>query len=92
MNAVCEIPLLFEKNYGKYFDAVIGIWTPESVRHQRLANFRKMSSEDISRREKNQFSAEKKIELADFCIVNDGTLDDVARQIDELLNNIIIGK
>ena len=89
INAVCEIPLLFESGYQKYFDAVIGIWTPEKLRHDRLKIFRNMSDDDIKSREQNQLSAEKKIELADYCIVNDGTVDDIGRQIDLLLKDII---
>ena len=87
-NAVCEVPLLFEKDYAKFFDAVIGIWTPDALRHERLKKFRNMSDEDIAAREKNQFSAEKKIELADYCIVNDGNTDDIERQIRELLRTV----
>ena len=88
LDAVCEIPLLFEKDYADRFDAVIGIWTPDDLRHERLIKYRNMSREDISRREKNQFSAEKKIELSDYCIVNDGNFDDIARQIDQLLDTL----
>ena len=51
-----------------------------------------MSDEDISRREKNQFTAEKKVELADYCIVNDGDIEDIEQQISELLKNITLNK
>ena len=88
VNAVCEVPLLFESGYRKYFDVVVGIWTPDELRHARLQNLRNMSPEDIAARERNQFSPEKKIEMADYCIVNDGTIDDISRQIDLLLQDI----
>ena len=88
INAVCEVPLLFERGYQKYFDAVVGIWTPDDLRRKRLMSLRNMNPDDIFRREQNQFSAEKKIELSDYCIINDGTVDDIGRQIDLLLYNI----
>lgn len=88
-NAICEIPLLFEKNYAGFFDAVIGIWVPEKLRRTRLKELRNMSEEDISRREANQFSAEKKIELADYCIVNDGCIGETEKQIKELLKSLL---
>ena len=88
VNAVCEVPLLFESGYQKYFDAVVGIWTPDELRHRRLYSLRNMSHDDIAARERNQFSPEKKIEMADYCIVNDGTIEDISRQIDLLLQEI----
>lgn len=88
VNAICEVPLLFESGYQKDFDAVVGIWTPDELRHERLHKLRNMSHEDIVSRERNQFSPEKKIEMADYCIVNDGTIEDISRQIDLLLQEI----
>ena len=89
INAVCEIPLLFERGYQKYFDAVVGIWTPDNLRRDRLKNLRNMNFDDIMQRELNQWSAEKKVELSDYCIVNDGRIDDIGRQVDLLLHTIM---
>lgn len=88
VDAVCEVPLLFENGYQRYFDAVVGIWTPDSLRRERLQQMRNMSAEEIVRREHNQFSSERKIELSDYCIVNDGTVEDIGRQLELLLKEI----
>ena len=88
IDAVCEVPLLFEKNYQEKFDATIGIWTPEALRHERLKKLRNMDEEDIKKREAQQLSPEKKIELADFCIVNDGGLEQIYEQVDFIINSL----
>ena len=80
-DAVCEVPLLFEKDYAGKFDAVVGIWTPEKIRYGRLEKFRNISASEAKRREQHQFSAEKKIEYADYCVVNDGGLQELKKEI-----------
>ena len=87
-NAVCEIPLLFEKNYQKYFDAVISVWTPDNLRIERLKTYRNMSEPEIAEREVLQYSAVKKMELADYCLINDGSRKSLEKQIDELIENL----
>ena len=88
IDAICEVPLLFEKGYEKKFDAVVGIWTPENIRYERLEKFRNLSAENASKREKLQLSAEKKIEYADFCIVNDGSIDELKKEITLLVEQL----
>ena len=87
-NAVCEVPLLFEKGYEDKFDAVVGIWTPDDIRYERLAKFRNLSVENARQREKYQLSAEKKIERADFCVVNDGGMDELKKEIGLLVEQL----
>ncbi|MBO7154197.1 MAG: dephospho-CoA kinase [Lentisphaeria bacterium] len=88
INAICEVPLLFEKGYQDKFDAVIAIWTPDDLRHERLKKMRNMDDEYIRKRESQQLSPEKKIELADFCVVNDSTLEEVEKQVTEIIGSL----
>ena len=88
LDAICEVPLLFEKGYENKFDAVVGIWTPDDIRRERLAKFRNISAENAVQREKLQLPPEKKIERADFCVVNDGTVEELKREISLLIEQL----
>ncbi len=90
-DAVCEVPLLFEKDYAGKFDAVVGIWTPDEIRYERLAKFRNISTSEAKRREQYQLSAEKKIERSDYCVVNDGGIQELKKEIILLVEQLKSG-
>ena len=72
-NIMVEVPLLFEKNLEKEFDKVISIWSPFALRRQRLAA-RNWDHAECSRRERLQWSADRKLAAADYGIINVGSL------------------
>jgi dephospho-CoA kinase len=82
---VAEIPLLFEKGYQDLFDTVLCVWSPVEVRKKRLAAYRNFSAEEFESREQHQLSADKKLEQADFAVINCGEANELYRQLDELL-------
>lgn len=67
-----ESAILFEKNYGKYFDKIIFVSAPEDVRLQRVMKRDECSEENVRSRMRLQMSEETKISKADFVIYNDG--------------------
>lgn len=85
-NAVAEIPLLYEGGYEELFDAVLCVWAPPGVRQKRLESCRNFSAEEFSAREQHQMAADKKLERADFAVINSGKAEDLYRQLDELLS------
>lgn len=68
---VIEIPLLFEHDWQIEFDFTVAVWTDHEVRRKRLAA-RGIDSIEADRRERCQWSAERKLESADFAIINNG--------------------
>ena len=84
-DAAAEIPLLFEGNYQDRFDATLTVWSKPAIRRERLRQYRHFSAEEFARREARQLSADRKLELADFALVNDGSAAELAWQLDELL-------
>ncbi|MBP5531773.1 MAG: dephospho-CoA kinase [Lentisphaeria bacterium] len=80
-----EIPLLYEKGYAPRFDRVIAVWCDDGIRRRRLREFRGMSDEEILRRESCQWPAERKLEAADFAVVNHGTVRQLEEQFERLL-------
>ena len=80
-----EIPLLFEKGYAPRFDKVIAVWCDDELRRRRLRESRGMSDDAIRRREACQWPSERKLEAADFAVINHGSVDDLEEQFRRLL-------
>ncbi len=75
-----EIPLLFEKNLETGFDFVIAVYVSEEERVQRLLH-KGFSVETIQRRSQRQWSVDRKAELADFVLLNQGNLSFLEDQV-----------
>ncbi|MDR2511377.1 MAG: dephospho-CoA kinase [Bacteroidales bacterium] len=69
---IFESAIIFENNLENWFDKIISVYAPEALAVERaVARNDFLTQEDIVQRMKNQISADKKREKADFVIVND---------------------
>lgn len=66
-----EAAILFESNAHKGLDYVIAISAPEKLRIERIMQRDGVSEEQVKQRMQNQWPERKKVQLADFVIVND---------------------
>jgi dephospho-CoA kinase len=84
---VYEIPLLFETNAHERFDLVI---TVESEMENRIARLRGrgMHISEIEGRIAAQATREQRIGIADFLIENDGTEDELLRQVENIWDSL----
>ena len=80
--AVAEVPLWFETGWTCPGAAVAVIVCPDEVRHARLRETRSWSDAKIAAVESWQWKQQDKIAAADLLIRNDGTLDDLEREVD----------
>ena len=80
---ILEIPLLFECGWEKLTDRTIAVWSPPGEQMKRLLE-RGWSREHAEYRIRSQFSADRKLELADYGIINDSGMDTLRRQCEEL--------
>lgn len=87
---VCVIPLLFESGMHKEsFEKTITVSAPESLCIQRSMQ-RDGSNEDMVRqRLKCQMSQKEKESLADFVILNDGTLHELEIKVQNLYTDLL---
>ena len=85
--AVFEVPLLFERNWNIGLNGTIAVWSPPEIQLQRLLA-RGWSAEEAERRCKAQFSADKKLELADYGIINDDSMEKLKQQCNILNQNV----
>jgi dephospho-CoA kinase len=67
--AVAEIPLLYETGGEERFDRVIVVTAPTEVREARRGA--------VAEREDRLVPEEEKVQRADFCYVNDGSLEEL---------------
>ena len=84
---VYEIPLLVETGAHERFDVVI---TVESEMENRIARLRGrgMHISEIEGRVAAQATREQRIEVADFLIENDGSEDELLRQVENIWDSL----
>jgi dephospho-CoA kinase len=80
--AVVEVPLLFETGMEKAFDTTIAVISDEETRRARAEA---RGHELLEERSARQLTQEEKAARADHAIRNDGSLEDLERELSELL-------
>ena len=85
---VCVIPLLFERNLADEYDAIVLVDAPRPVRLERLVATRGLEETDAMNMIASQMPAELKRARADYCIDNDGSLEDLEREVDALWSSL----
>jgi dephospho-CoA kinase len=69
---VKEAAIIFEAKLRSYYDYVIGVTAPESLRIERVMKRDRSSREKIQQRIRQQMDEQEKMNLCDFVILNDG--------------------
>ena len=70
--AIKEAALIFEAGLEKFFDFMVGVTAPESLRMERSINRDQTTAENVLHRMQQQMDEKEKISRCDFVIVNDG--------------------
>lgn len=82
-----QIPLLVETGGAERFNKVIVVHSSEETRRERL-RARGMFASDIDKRIAAQASDEERLAIADYLIRNEGTRDDLLRQVEEIYEQL----
>jgi dephospho-CoA kinase len=85
---VCVIPLLFERNLVEEFDAIVLVDAPRPLRLERMVTTRGLEETEAMNMIVSQMPAELKRARADFVIENDGSLEDLERDVDALWSSL----
>ncbi|HKN57259.1 MAG TPA: dephospho-CoA kinase [Gemmatimonadaceae bacterium] len=85
---VCVIPLLFERNLVEEYDAIVLVDAPRPLRLERLVATRGLEETDAMNMIASQMPAELKRARADYVIENNGSLDDLERDVDALWSSL----
>ena len=77
---MAEVPLLFEKQLNNWFDFTVCVTTDSTLQLRRLEQ-RGIAPELARQRIAKQLPLARKCEMADFVILNDGSLDFLRDQV-----------
>ncbi len=83
--AVVEVPLLFEAAMEDAFDATVAVVADDEVRERRLLD---RGQSGLAGREGRQLDQTEKADRADHVLRNDGTLEELEREVAKLLEQI----
>ena len=84
---IYEIPLLVETGAQDRFDMVVTVESSLENRISRLRQ-RRMHISEIEGRIASQATREQRIEVADFLIENDGSEDELLRQVENIWDSL----
>jgi dephospho-CoA kinase len=83
--AVVEVPLLFEAGLEHLYDATIAVVSEESLRRQRAAA---RGHASVDERAARQLPQEEKAQRATYVVRNDGSIDDLERELSAVLGKL----
>jgi len=83
--AVVEVPLLFEAGLDRLYDATIAVIAEEPVRRQRAAERGHALADERAAR---QLSQQEKAERATYIVHNDGSEQDLQRELSAVLDKL----
>ena len=85
---IYDIPLLFEKNQEKKFDAIVLVTASEKTQKTRVLRRKNMTEKDYKLIKRNQLSEEEKLKRADFIINTDKSLSETQRDVVDLYQKL----
>ena len=86
---VVDAPLVYESGIDQHLDYVVVVSAQYGARMNRALHRGTLTREDIQKRMDLQLPEESKVQMADFVIENIGDRDHLARQVDEIYQEII---
>lgn len=84
---IFEVPLLYEAGWENMFDSIISVWSSRAMQVVRLRE-RGVAESEIVKRIASQLSAERKLEKADWALINNGSFEELEIQCNQLINQI----
>lgn len=85
---VHDSPLLVEQGLADAYDVVVVVDCPDECRVDRLVRQRGMSESDALARIAAQATRDERLAAADYVVENDGTLDELTAQVDDLWQDL----
>ncbi len=82
------IPLLFEANMQGIFDKILFVYTDDDIRLKRLLARNNYTLTHAKARMNSQMTQEKKIQMSDYVVNNNGDLEELYKNLFKLLEQI----
>ena len=87
--AIYDVPLLFEKNMQNEFDHIVLIAADKEIVYERLKKSRFITKKKFQLIANSQMLQEEKLKLTPFVIWNNGTMEKLEIQCENLLKKIM---
>lgn len=85
---VLNVPLLFERNMESLVDKTLVVAISDEIRIERLKKRDNVSPESIKKVLRAQWPQSKKAKRADFVVNNDGSIEQLKKQIVDIINKV----
>ncbi len=85
---IVDCALIYEWNILSFFDKVITVTANPDVRLERLLTFRKMLEEDAVMQMSSQMDDAIKVDLADYVIVNESSLEELEKDVEKIMKKL----
>lgn len=85
-------PLLFERHIAREFDSIILVDAPRETRLRRLVEQRGIGMDDAMNMISAQMPAELKRARADFVIENDGSIEELEQQVNDVWQRLTVSE
>ena len=85
---IYDIPLLFEKNQDRNFDAVVLVTASETTQKSRVLRRKNMTEKDFQLIKRNQLCEKEKLKRADFIINTDKSLSETQSDVANLYQKL----
>lgn len=82
------IPLLFESDMRNIFDKALLIYTDDEIRLQRLLSRNHYTTDYAKQRMQSQLSQDKKLNLCEYVIYNNGTFSELEKSVNDFLSKL----
>ena len=87
-DGIVAIPLLFEAKMEYLFDKVIMVYTDDEIRLKRLMHRNNFTEEEAKNRMNSQISQDEKVDLCDFVIYNNGSLENLKIAVETIFKQV----
>lgn len=84
-----EVPLLFESGFDHVCDRTLCVIAEETLLVERVMQRSQLTQTQVAERLQTQFSQQRKRQLADDTISNDGTLDELKEAVQQWLMKVL---
>ncbi len=86
---VKEAAILFESGAYKQCNAVLTVTADKEIRIERVMKRDRISREQVEERMNKQWQEERKIELSDFVMYNNGSFEELENEFEEIFPSIV---
>ena len=86
--ALFDVPLLFESGWHRMMHKTIVVAAEDAVRVARICARDGCTAEEALARIRNQMPQQQKCRMADYILVNDGTVENLYRSVDALYKTL----